>query len=106
MRRYAPVIAKMDSGTASARSTQGASRVPASATAQQSPAPNSSVVASVSRRASVLPAPNASLMSTPAPIHSPLMARITRFITGPATPSAASASCPMNRPAMMESTAL
>ena len=73
---------------------------------QQSTAPNSSVVASVSCSRSVRLAPNASLISTPAPIHSPLMAKITRFMTGPATPSAASASCPMNRPAMMESTAL
>ena len=100
------MISKIDDGTAVARSIHGVSRQPAAAAPQQSSAPNSSVVASVSLRRAVSPAPNASLISTPAPMHRPLIARITRFMTGPATPSAASASCPMNRPAMMESTAL
>ena len=97
---------KIESGTANARRMAGVSTHPTAAAAQQSAAPNSSVVASVSLSRVVSRAPNASLISTPAPMHRPLMARITRFMTGPATPSAASASCPMNRPAMMESTAL
>ena len=100
------VMPKIASGTASARSIHGVATQPSAAAPQQSTAPNSSVVASVSCSRSVRLAPNASLISTPAPIHSPLMAKITRFMTGPATPSAARASCPMNRPAMMESTAL
>ena len=97
---------KSESGTASARRIHGVSAQPSAAAAQQSAAPNSSVVANVSFKRAVRFAPNASLISTPAPMHRPLMAKITRFMTGPATPSAASASCPMNRPAMMESTAL
>ena len=101
-----PVMPKIESGTASARRIHGVSTQPSAAAAQQSAAPNSSVVANVSFKRAVRFAPNASLISTPAPMHRPLMAKITRFMTGPATPSAASASCPMNRPAMMESTAL
>ena len=101
-----PVMPKIESGTASVRRIHGVSAQPSAAAAQQSAAPNSSVVANVSFKRAVRFAPNASLISTPAPMHRPLMAKITRFMTGPATPSAASASCPMNRPAMMESTAL
>ena len=96
----------MPPGTASARSTHGAHTTPSSATVTHSAAPASSVVASTARRVSASRAPQASLISTPAPMHSPLMARMTRFITGPATPSAARAPCPRNRPTMMASTAL
>ena len=79
---------------------------PSAATAREKNSPKSTVVA-ISRRSFCSSfAPKNWLISTPAPMQMPLMPRITRFITGLAMPVAARASLPMNRPAMMASTAL
>ena len=106
MRRYRTVMAKSSGGTASARSSAGAAAQPAPATSTENIAPAASVVARVRRSRPCFPAPKNSLIKTPAPTVTPEMPRITRFMTGAAAPSAASACAPRNRPAMTESAAL
>ena len=100
------VIAKISRGTAQACRIAGVNNTPSNATTVHAAVPESTVVASSRRRLSPSFAPKNSLINTPAPRQTPVIPRITRFITGPAMPSAARASLPMNRPAMMESTAL
>ena len=96
----------MLSGTSSSRSSAGVNSTPSRVITALAVTPKRSVVPSARRTRSRSFAPKASPIITPAPMHMPDMPSITRFITGAAMPSADSASRPMNRPAIMESTAL
>ncbi len=106
MARYTEAMSRSSSGTCRTVSRGLANITPSRATPMEKNRPNSTVV-DISRFSfRYSPAPKNSLISTEAPIQIPEIPRITIFITGLAVPSAARASFPMNRPAIMESTTL
>ena len=69
-------------GTSIARSKTGESVAQTAAVPTLTNAPKSSIVANDCRSFSHFPAPKYSLIKTPAPIQSPLTAKIIKFITG------------------------
>ena len=85
---------------------QGVRRIPDNKPSTLPPLPTLRVFASIFLNFFKSFAPKDSLINIPAPMHIPEIARIIKFITGPAIPSAARASFPIKRPAIMESTAL
>ena len=105
-RRYTADNSRISSGTWRAASRSFAPAAPARASSTEKYRPNTTTVP-ISRFSSpIFPAPKKRLMITEAPMLTPDIPRIKRFITGPAVPTAASVSVPMNRPTITESTTL
>ena len=106
IRRYTSVISWTDSGTLRILRRGDAKIKPRSITTTANTVPDISSVESSLLSFSSSWLPKKELIRTPAPIQIPDIPSMRIFITGPAIPAAASASGPMKRPAIMESTAL
>ena len=100
------VTSKMSDGQERSFKIRSEKINPSKATARERKRPVRRVTAKVLRKSSIRLAPKCSLIKIPAPIQIPEMDRMTRFMIGAAMPSAARASGPMKRPAMIESMAL
>ena len=104
--RYQVVLSRMDVGVSIRQRMERERMNPTTATTEPEMIPRTRVVPLSFLSLAISLAPKASLISIPAPIVIPETRRMTIFITGAAIPSAAKASSPIKRPAIMESTAL
>ena len=96
----------MSSGTCRSLSSGYEKTISSTAIAAEKASPPSMVVLICLSSCSYFFAPYWVLIRIPAPMHIPLIKRITMFMIGPALPTAARASSPTNFPTITESAAL